>query len=87
MSDIFIHIYLDEDVDVLIANLLRSRGFNATTTTQSGQRGKSDLEQLEFSTSTPWREYPYHFSSLQSLPLVSPFERLGHRVIEIGNEI
>ncbi|MEM9009055.1 MAG: Tn3 family transposase, partial [Cyanobacteria bacterium P01_F01_bin.86] len=37
--------------------------------------------------STPWREYPYHFSSLQSLPLVSPFERLGHRVVEIGNEI
>ncbi|ESA37337.1 hypothetical protein N836_03625 [Leptolyngbya sp. Heron Island J] len=50
MSDIFIHVYLDEDVDVLISNLLRSRGFNATTTTQAGQRGKSDAEQLEFAT-------------------------------------
>ena len=49
MSDIFIHVYLDEDVDVLISNLLRSRGFNATTT-QAGQRGKSDAEQLEFAT-------------------------------------
>jgi len=28
MSDIFIHVYLDKDVDVLVANLLRSRGFN-----------------------------------------------------------
>lgn len=50
MSDIFIPIYLDEDVDVLIADLLRSRGFNAKTTQQSGQRGKPDAEQLKFST-------------------------------------
>lgn len=29
MTDVFIHVYLDEDedVDVLVANLLRSRGF------------------------------------------------------------
>ena len=51
MSNIFIHVYLDEDVDVLIADLLRSRGFSATTTQQSGQRGKTDAEQLEFATS------------------------------------
>ena len=31
MTDIFIHVYLDEDVDVLVANLLQSRGFQATT--------------------------------------------------------
>lgn len=31
MIDIFIHVYLDEDVDVLVASLLRSRGFEATT--------------------------------------------------------
>ena len=43
MSDIFIHVYLDEDVDVLITNLLRSRDFNATTT-QARQRGKSDTQ-------------------------------------------
>ena len=49
MSDIFIHVYLDEDVYVLIANLLHFRGFSATTT-QAGQRGKSDAEQLEFAT-------------------------------------
>jgi len=27
MTDIFIHVYLDEDVDVLVASLLQSRGF------------------------------------------------------------
>lgn len=51
MSDIFIHVYLDEDVDVLIANLLCSRGFNATTAHQARQLGKRDAEQLEYATS------------------------------------
>ncbi len=35
MTDIFIHVYLDEDVDVLVATLLRSRGFEATTAHQA----------------------------------------------------
>jgi predicted nuclease of predicted toxin-antitoxin system len=48
MTSIFIHLYLDEDVDVLVATLLRSRGFVATTTNQAGQLGKADAEQLEY---------------------------------------
>ncbi len=51
MSDIFIHVYLDEDVDVLVASLLRSRGFNATTAQQAKQLGRADAEQLEYATS------------------------------------
>ncbi|NEP55799.1 MAG: hypothetical protein F6K31_02055 [Symploca sp. SIO2G7] len=51
MSDIFIHVYLDEDVDVLIASLLQSRGFNAITAQQARQLGKTDAEQLEYATS------------------------------------
>lgn len=51
MSDVFIHIYLDEDVDILVASLLRSRGFNATTAQQARQLGKSDAEQLEYANS------------------------------------
>ena len=42
---------LDEDVDVLVASLLRSRGFNATTAQQARQLGKTDAEQLEYATS------------------------------------
>lgn len=48
MTNIFIHVYLDEDVDVLVASLLRSRGFEATTTHQARQLGKSDADQLEY---------------------------------------
>jgi predicted nuclease of predicted toxin-antitoxin system len=48
MTDIFIRIYLDEDVDILVSNLLRSRGFEATTAHQARQLGKTDAEQLEY---------------------------------------
>ena len=48
MSRLFIHVYLDEDVSVLIATLLRSRGFAATTTQEAGQSGSTDAEQLTY---------------------------------------
>jgi predicted nuclease of predicted toxin-antitoxin system len=51
MTNIFIHVYLDEDVDVLVASLLRSRGFEATTAHQARQLGKSDAEQLQYAVS------------------------------------
>jgi hypothetical protein len=36
MSRLFIEIYLDEDVDVLIAQLLHARGFVVVTTQEVG---------------------------------------------------
>lgn len=48
MSELFIHIYLDEDVDILIAELLRSQGFVATTTQEAGHSEWSDDEQLAY---------------------------------------
>jgi predicted nuclease of predicted toxin-antitoxin system len=50
VSRLFIEIYLDEDVSVLIADLLRSRGFVATTTLEAGNLGCSDNQQLEYAT-------------------------------------
>lgn len=40
--------YLDEDVDVLLAKLLRARGFSVETTQEADQLGNSDKEQLEY---------------------------------------
>lgn len=51
MSDLFIRIYLDEDVDVLVARLVRARGFEAATTVESGNLGRTDVEQLEHAAS------------------------------------
>lgn len=47
MSQIFIELYLDEDVSVLVADLLRARGFSALTTLDAGNLGCTDREQLQ----------------------------------------
>ena len=46
MSRLFIELYLDEDVSVLVAELLRVRGFSARTTQEEGLKNASDQEQL-----------------------------------------
>ena len=48
MNRLFISLYLDEDVSVLIGALVGSRGLSATTTLQAGQMGKTDAQQLAF---------------------------------------
>jgi hypothetical protein len=44
VSRLFVELYLDENVSVLVAQLVRARGFAATTTQEAGQAGKSDPE-------------------------------------------
>jgi len=48
MNQLFIELYLDEDVDVLIADLLRARGFKAITTQEAAQLGSNDENQLAY---------------------------------------
>lgn len=50
MSHLFGRLYLDEDVNVLLAALLGSRGFDAITTQKVGNNGASDERQLELAT-------------------------------------
>ena len=50
-GELFIRVYLDEDVHVLVAVLLAHRNCVAVTARDAGQLGKSDPEQLEFATS------------------------------------
>ena len=51
MNRLFIELYLDEDVDILVAELLKAYGFSATTTLDAGQLQRSDAEQLAFAAS------------------------------------
>ncbi len=46
MNRLFIDLYLDEYVDVLVGKLLRARGFVAVTTHEAGNLGASDSIQL-----------------------------------------
>ena len=48
MSSLFIRLYLDEDVNVLVADLLNARGFDALTVRDAGQLQASDEEQLAY---------------------------------------
>ena len=50
MNEIFLRVYLDEDVNVLIAELLRSKNFKSLAVSEAGRRGKSDAEQLDYAT-------------------------------------
>ncbi len=47
---IFPKLYTDEDVDPLLANVLREKGFDVLSCHQCGMWGQSDEAQLEFST-------------------------------------
>jgi len=51
LSRLFIDLYLDEDVNVLVADLVRARGFQVATTQAAGQKGATDSDQLAFATS------------------------------------
>jgi hypothetical protein len=44
----FIELYMDEDVDVVVADFIRARGFSVTTTRDAGQLGNTDAEQLAY---------------------------------------
>jgi predicted nuclease of predicted toxin-antitoxin system len=51
MSSLFISLYLDEDVHVLVADLLNARGFNTLTARDAGQLQTSDEAQLAYAVS------------------------------------
>lgn len=48
MSRLFIEFYLDENVDILVAKILRARGVSVLTTDEAERKGQSDSEQLKF---------------------------------------
>ena len=48
---IFAQVYIDEDVDILVATLLIARGLDATTARQQRTLGELDPQQLAFAAS------------------------------------
>lgn len=49
MATLFIQLYLDEDVDILVAQLIRARGLDVLTTQEAGRAGQDDESQLDYS--------------------------------------
>lgn len=50
-TDPFIKLYLDEDVDVLVAELLRAYGFDVLTTRDAARLAQTDDAQLAYAAS------------------------------------
>ena len=51
MTNLFIELYLDEDVSVLVADLVRARGFAAITAREAAQLHANDADQLAYAVS------------------------------------
>ena len=67
MSRLFVSTYLDEDVNVLIATLLRARAWAAQTTLEAGRIGSSDSAQLAYAAEqqmAPLTHNRVHFENL-----------------------
>ena len=77
MSQLFARIYLDEDVSVLLAVLLRSRGFEALTTHETGNAAASDEAQFEYAASRGLTLLTHNRAD---------FERLAARYFDEGKQ-
>jgi predicted nuclease of predicted toxin-antitoxin system len=51
VNSLFVCLYLDEDVNVLVADLLQARGFDVITARDAGQLHATDAEQLAYAVS------------------------------------
>jgi hypothetical protein len=78
MESLFIELYLDEDVNVLIANLLRGRGFNVVTTRDEGQLQKSDVQQLAYAISQKRALVTHNRADFEELAQQSQQDGLAH---------
>jgi acetolactate synthase regulatory subunit len=67
MNRLFVELYLDEDVDVLVAELVRARGFKATTTQEAARQSKDDKEQLAYAVSRQWTLLTHNRTHFETL--------------------
>jgi len=69
LSKLFIELYLDEDVNVLVADLIRARGFVATTTRDAGNLHKNDDEQLVYAVDNQLTYFTHNRSDFETRAL------------------
>jgi predicted nuclease of predicted toxin-antitoxin system len=74
---LFIELYLDENVSILVAKILRARGFTVVTTDEVGRKGTSDPEQLEYA-----KENGLAIVSMNRVD----FEKLAREYFETGKD-
>ncbi len=83
---IFAKVYLDENVDILVAKLLLVRGFEATTTREQGMLGTSDEAQLAYTASQKYCLVTYNRVDFEKLHLAYMSDQKQHSGIIICPE-
>lgn len=82
---IFSHLYLDEDVSVLIAALLRPHGFDVLTTREAHNFGQSDSFQLLFAAAQRRAILTHNRGDFEALHRSALAEQQPHAGIIIAN--
>jgi Domain of unknown function (DUF5615) len=82
---IFSNLYLDEDVSVLIAELLRPHGFDVLTTREAHNLGQFDSFQLQFAASQQRAMLTHNRGDFESLHRSALAEQHPHAGIIIAN--
>ena len=67
MSRLFIELYLDEDVEVVVADMIRAAGFSARTTRDEGRLSDPDDKQLAFAAARGWTVLTHNRVHFQAL--------------------
>ena len=84
MSQLFATLYLDEDVDVLVATLLKSRGWDSITTRDAGMSGKTDPDQLAYAAANGLTLVTHNRDDFLKLADKYPFAGMSHAGIIIA---
>lgn len=82
---LFVTLYLDEDVSVLVAELLRAHGFDVLCTREAQHLGASDAAQLRFSSSQSRAILTHNRVDFESLHRSALTEHRSHAGIIIAN--
>ena len=77
----FSHLYLDEDVSVLIAALLRPHGFDVLTTREAHNLGQSDSFQILFATAQRRAILTHNRGDFESLHRSALAEQHPHKKV------
>jgi hypothetical protein len=84
-SPLFIRLYLDEDVSVFVAQLLRPHGFEVLTTRDAQNLGCSDAMQLQFAAAHQWTILTHNRCDFEWLHEAALREQRPHAGILIAN--
>lgn len=84
-DQLFVRLYLDEDVSVIVAELLRPHGFDVLCTRDAQNLGRSDQAQLQFATTQQRTLLTHNRSDFETLHLAALHEQRPHAGIIIAN--